>query len=599
MYRMQLGVALAAALGTGSWWSPPSDALLGPAVVQGTATEPAGAPREPWLQGDPADSLYRAAREALNRQDFRVAADLFAQINSRFPKSGYAPDALLLAGVRPLSAGREVRPQDALASLKQQKRIPRRRHQGRRRGARGTDPGRAGAALGDPEARAYVTESARSVATPPTPPVPPTRPVPPVPPVPPDHAMHGDHGDDRCAEDDDDMKLAALNALIHMDGDKARPILQQVLARRDAASVCLRRKAVFLISQGDAEGAEDILLESARNDPDGEVREQAVFWLSQVGSDRAVAALDSILRTSNDRRLQDKAIFALSQQDSPQAPGRRSAPSPSGPTPRRSCGSRRSSGSARAAARRASAISASSTAGSRTRSSRRRSSSPSPRSAAPRPASGWSRVARDRTQPIELRKQALFWAGQGDAPMADLASLYNAFDDREMKDQLIFVYSQRDEPAAVDKLLEIARKRPRPRAPEEGALLAGPERRSPRRQGAPGHHRATVRRPPMRTIWWAVAGRRPCSRRRSPPSRWPSGSAPRDDGTVRLSFAAREGVCGSGPGSITIIDDDDDQTSGRATASGARCGCRSQKSGGRITDRRSTSAGAGGRPAGG
>jgi len=30
------------------------------------------------------------------------------------------------------------------------------------------------------------------------------------------------------------------------------------------------------------------------------------------------------------------------------------------------------------------------------------------------------------------------------------------------------------------------------------------------------------------------------------------------DGTVRLSFAAREGVCSSGPGSITIMDDDDD-----------------------------------------
>jgi hypothetical protein len=31
------------------------------------------------------------------------------------------------------------------------------------------------------------------------------------------------------------------------------------------------------------------------------------------------------------------------------------------------------------------------------------------------------------------------------------------------------------------------------------------------------------------------------------------------DGTVRLSFAAREGVCSSGPGSITIMDDDDDE----------------------------------------
>jgi HEAT repeat protein len=32
--------------------------------------------------------------------------------------------------------------------------------------------------------------------------------------------------------------------------------------------------------------------------------------------------------------------------------------------------------------------------------------------------------------------------------------------DREMREQLIFVYSQRDEPAAVDKLLDIAKREP-------------------------------------------------------------------------------------------------------------------------------------------
>jgi hypothetical protein len=67
-------------------------------------------------------------------------------------------------------------------------------------------------------------------------------------------------------------------------------------------------------------------------------------------------------------------------------------------------------------------------------------------------------VARDRQQSLELRKQALFWAGQGGAPMADLVGLYSTMDDREMREQLIFVYSQREEPAAVDKLLDIARR---------------------------------------------------------------------------------------------------------------------------------------------
>jgi HEAT repeat protein len=69
-------------------------------------------------------------------------------------------------------------------------------------------------------------------------------------------------------------------------------------------------------------------------------------------------------------------------------------------------------------------------------------------------------IARDGGQPLELRKKALFWAGQGGASMADLAGLYSSMSDRAMREQLIFVYSQRDEPAAVDKLLEIARRDP-------------------------------------------------------------------------------------------------------------------------------------------
>ena len=92
-----------------------------------------------------------------------------------------------------------------------------------------------------------------------------------------------------------------------------------MLARRDTASVCLRRKAVFLVPRQQAEAPEEILLESVRTDPDPEVKRHAVFWLSQVGTDRAVNALDSILRFSKDPDIQDKAVFALSQHGSAKA----------------------------------------------------------------------------------------------------------------------------------------------------------------------------------------------------------------------------------------------------------------------------------------
>src|SRR4029077_6935982 len=101
--------------------------------------------------------------------------------------------------------------------------------------------------------------------------------------------------DDRNCDDDDDRRIAALNAVLQMDPDRAVPLLKTVLARRDEGSACLRRKAVFLLSQKHTDETSSSLLNPVRSDPDREVREQAVFWLSQVPGDETAVALDSIL----------------------------------------------------------------------------------------------------------------------------------------------------------------------------------------------------------------------------------------------------------------------------------------------------------------
>ncbi len=217
-----------------------------------------------------------------------------------------------------------------------------------------------------------------------------------------------------------------------MDDARARPILRRVLARRDPASVCLRRKAVFLIAQESAEGTEDVLLESARTDPDREVREQAVFWLSQVGTDRAVGALDSILRTSKDQGLQEKALFALSQEGSARAQQalRSFAERTDAPADVREkaifwigqSGSAEGSaylrtlyGRLKEESLRDKVLFAVSQAGG-TENAR------------------WLLgIARDGKQPLEARKQALFWAGQGGASIADLTAAYASMPDRELR----------------------------------------------------------------------------------------------------------------------------------------------------------------------
>jgi len=118
---------------------------------------------------------------------------------------------------------------------------------------------------------------------------------------------------------DIDTRVAALNALLQMETEQALPILMDVLERRDACSVELRRRAVFLVSQHETDETVDLLLNAARNDPDFEVREQAVFWLGQLSSDEAVTALESILQNTDDVELQQKVVFSLSQHGSARA----------------------------------------------------------------------------------------------------------------------------------------------------------------------------------------------------------------------------------------------------------------------------------------
>jgi hypothetical protein len=56
------------------------------------------------------------------------------------------------------------------------------------------------------------------------------------------------------------------------------------------------------------------------------------------------------------------------------------------------------------------------------------------------------------------------------------------------------------------------------------------------------------------------------------------------DGTVRLSFASREGVCSRGPGSITILDDDEDDREWESDCERGPVRVSLRMQGGRVTE---------------
>src|SRR5215204_3094342 len=248
-------------------------------------------PRPAWQEQDPANALYKAARDALNRNNFTEAASGFNKIITRYPKSAYAPDAYYWQAFALYRIGNESELKTARALLqKQRTSYPRATTVTSEESA--TLLARINgqlAQMGDAESGQRVRVSAENAAQ-------------------------------GCPDDDDDdVRAAAINAFMNMNSEQAMPMLKKILARRDACSAKLREKAVFIVSQKRGADVEDVLLGVARNDPAGHVREQAVFWLSQVNTERALGYLEDILKTTKDARIADKAIFAISQHNSPRA----------------------------------------------------------------------------------------------------------------------------------------------------------------------------------------------------------------------------------------------------------------------------------------
>ena len=400
---------------------------------------PRAGPEVPELQqGDPADSLYRRAREALNRRNYTQAADLFRQVTDRYPKSPSAPSAMYFRAFSLYQTGsvdrmRESR--DVLTAL--EKNYPN-ADLADAKTLRTRVCGEL-AQRGDAQCAAEVSTIAKRTET----------------------GSGKNAGPNSpggsCSEDDDDERVVALNALLQMDSDRAMPILKKVLERRDTCSYVLRRKAVFLVSQKGGEEAADILMQTAKNDPDQETREQAVFWLGQVHSERAVPLLEDLLKNSKDKETKDKALFALSQQSSPKAGQilRDFAERESEDEELREqaifwLGQKRSEDNANYLKGLYPRVKSEALKDKIIFSLSQQRGFGNPE---------WiMQIALDPKESIEMRKQALFWAGQTGGSTEAFASLYDKMTDSEIKEQLIFVLSQRSRDGkALEKLMDIAK----------------------------------------------------------------------------------------------------------------------------------------------
>jgi HEAT repeat protein len=387
----------------------------------GIASEP---PR-PWAQSDPADSLYRVARQALNRGEYRRAAQLFGDISQRFPNSVYAADARYWRAFALYRIGDGADLRDALAALQDTSRVYRQASLQTDAAALAARIRGALAAQGDPVAREQLGRVASGQT-------------------------------ESCDREDLAVRIEALNSLGQTDPESTTPILRRLLARKDECSTGLRRAAVWLLGRRTDADATSLITSTARNDPDIRVRAEALRFLAAMPGDQAISTIEEIARTPGNEQLQQEAIMALGRSDNPRAHQ----------SIRAIVERNDLSEELRATALASIDAEHSSDNGAYVRSIYPGLNSPRLKAAALRSLAsiGGSEneqwllsVVRNVNESPDVRAMALRYAGRSSIPITDLVHMYDVADARSLREQLIRLYAQRTEPQATDKLLEIAR----------------------------------------------------------------------------------------------------------------------------------------------
>lgn len=116
------------------------------------------------------------------------------------------------------------------------------------------------------------------------------------------------------AEQDEDLKLLALNAIMQQDEARAIPAIQQILAGNSSDK--LKEHALFVLAQSDSKQARDLIAQVARGQSNPPLQVKAIHMLSIRGK-QSVDLLGDIYQHSNDDAVKKAILQAYSITGSP------------------------------------------------------------------------------------------------------------------------------------------------------------------------------------------------------------------------------------------------------------------------------------------
>jgi len=111
------------------------------------------------------------------------------------------------------------------------------------------------------------------------------------------------------AEDDEELELYALNSLMHVQSERAIPVLEEFLAGDHSTE--MKEKALFVLSQSSSPRAREILVEIAKGQRQSELSMAAVEYLGLSGGDETGQLLQQIYDSTQDAKVKEQALEAM------------------------------------------------------------------------------------------------------------------------------------------------------------------------------------------------------------------------------------------------------------------------------------------------
>lgn len=221
---------------------------------------------------------------------------------------------------------------------------------------------------------------------------------------------------------DSDVRAALVHSAAQNENETAASAFLLRVARTDK-DTDVKAQAIHRLGQFDTEQIVDELMKLYAADHVDDVRQAVLHALSQMTNERAHARLLEIARSGDDIESRTQAIHWLGQRGEPGTIDELM----------------------------------SIYNGDRNTEIRQKILHSLSQIDDPRAQSKLSEIARTADDP-EVRQQAIHWIGQrGESALDELAKLYQAERDSEVKSQILHAYSQIDSPRALDRLFEVAR----------------------------------------------------------------------------------------------------------------------------------------------